>query len=155
MQNGVQSKCVNFCYKYLVFRALFSASTYLDETPAFVLMMLGRMVFGVGSSSTGVITSRLQSFWFRDHELGLAFAISIVAGRLGSVANFLFTEQIADAIGMRTTLWLGTLLCGVGCAGALAAGYIHAIGLKRIAFAGIVQVTWGLRAYKKTDQGAK
>ena len=74
----------------------------------------------------------MQTFWFKDHEIGLAFAISIVAGRLGSVANFLFTEIVADAIGLRTTLWLGTMLCGLGLTGAVAAGYVHVNGLNRL-----------------------
>ena len=77
-------------------------------------MMCGRMIFGVGSTSTSVVTSRLLSLWFKDHELGLAFAINIVAGRLGSVLNFLFTEDVAESIGLRPTLWLGTALCGLG-----------------------------------------
>ena len=103
-----------------------------DEETAFILMLLGRLVFGIGSASTGVIAARLQSFWFKDHEIGLAFAISIVAGCLGSVTNFLFTEAVADAVGLGTTLWLGTMLCGLGLVGAIGAGFLHVIGLQRL-----------------------
>lgn len=89
------------------------------------------MTFGVGSTSAAVVISRLQSYWFKDHELGLAFAIAIVSGRLGSVTNFLFTASVADAVGLRTTLWLGTMLCGIGLLGAVVSGYVHTIGLRR------------------------
>ncbi|OQV19101.1 putative Major facilitator superfamily domain-containing protein 1 [Hypsibius exemplaris] len=128
---GSRGTLFGFGILFFLGSGLFSYSTHLeDEQTAFILMLLGRLIFGVGNCSAEVITARLQTFWFRDRELGLAFAISIVAGRLGSVTNFLFTADLADMIGLRSTLWLGTVLCGVGLIGIAGASYYHTIGLR-------------------------
>ncbi|XP_055350422.1 major facilitator superfamily domain-containing protein 1-like [Paramacrobiotus metropolitanus] len=129
---GCKQTLVGFSLLFFCGSAIFASSSYMDETPAFVLMMIGRMVFGIGCTSASVVTTRMQSFWFRDHEIGLAFAISIVSGRLGSVVNFLLTESLADAIGLRWTLWFGTALCAIGLGGAVAAGHVHTRGLKKM-----------------------
>ncbi|GAV02517.1 hypothetical protein RvY_13073 [Ramazzottius varieornatus] len=130
---GCRWTLTSFGILFFLGSAIFSSSVYFDnEQTSFILMMCGRMIFGVGSTSASVVTSRLLSLWFKDKELGLAFAINIVAGRLGSVVNFLLTENVAEAIGLRPTLWLGTALCGVGLVGGVVAGYIHSIGLRRL-----------------------
>lgn len=50
---------------------------------------------------------RLVSFWFRNKELSMAFGTQIAVSRLGSVLNFLLTENFAEHFGIVWALWGG------------------------------------------------
>jgi hypothetical protein len=54
-----------------------------------------------------VVQNRITAFWFKDKELALAFGMTLAFSRLGSVLNFLLTENVAQVIGLQWTLWLG------------------------------------------------
>lgn len=52
-----------------------------------LLMLLGRVIFGLGGESLSVAGSALISSWFAGKELAFALGINLSFSRLGSVAN--------------------------------------------------------------------
>ncbi len=57
--------------------------------------------------NVSVVQYRIIGFWFKNKELAMAFGLVLAFSRLGSVLNFLFTEQFAEMYGIVTTLWGG------------------------------------------------
>ncbi|OQV13480.1 hypothetical protein BV898_12331 [Hypsibius exemplaris] len=90
---------------------------------------------GGRSSDSGFFFLGSDLFSYSTHlENEQTALILMLLGRLifGNVTNFLFTANLADVIGLRSTLWLGTVLCEVGLIGVAGAGYYHTIGLREI-----------------------
>ncbi|OQV13482.1 hypothetical protein BV898_12333 [Hypsibius exemplaris] len=56
-----------------------------------------------------------------------AFILMLLGRSFGSMTA---NSALADVIGLRSALWLGTVLCGVGLIGVDGAGYYHTIGLR-------------------------
>jgi MFS family permease len=52
----------------------------------FIVMALGRLVFGMGAESLIVAVTTLLAKWFRGKELSFAFGINLTIARLGSFA---------------------------------------------------------------------
>lgn len=61
----------------------------------FLVMVLGRLVFGIGNETLFVIQSKLISTNFKGKELSFALATFTSLGRLGIVINFLITPLLA------------------------------------------------------------
>jgi MFS family permease len=51
------------------------------------LMLVGRVVFGLGGESMSVAQSAIVSMWFKGKELAFALGINLSVSRLGSVLN--------------------------------------------------------------------
>ncbi|OQV13139.1 hypothetical protein BV898_12678 [Hypsibius exemplaris] len=104
------SKLALLCSAGLLFfgTLIFVLATYsADTTTAFAVLMVGRLMVGLGAGSGTVITHRMKAGWFLYRELALAFSIQIFLGRLGSATSFLLIGSVVDRLGLRTCLWLG------------------------------------------------
>lgn len=55
-----------------------------DPSTRLTIMIIGRIVFGVGLETTCVLVTRTIVKWFMGYELALAMAINMGIGRLGS-----------------------------------------------------------------------
>jgi MFS family permease len=55
---------------------------------SFWIMLLGRVVYGIGGESMFVGVDVLATEWFKDAELGLAYGLVQAAGQAGSFAAF-------------------------------------------------------------------
>ena len=84
-------------------------------TGAYALMILGRILFGLGTGGYAVVLHRVKTGWFLYKELALAFSIEILFDRLGTASMFLVIGAILEAINMRGVMWLtfGLNLIGV------------------------------------------
>ena len=51
------------------------------------LMLVGRVIFGLGGESMSVAQSAIVSHWFKGKELALALGVNLSVSRLGSVMN--------------------------------------------------------------------
>jgi MFS family permease len=51
------------------------------------LMLVGRVIFGLGGESMSVAQSSIVSIWFKGKELAFALGVNISVSRLGSVMN--------------------------------------------------------------------
>ncbi|XP_029634850.1 major facilitator superfamily domain-containing protein 1-like [Octopus sinensis] len=83
------------------------------------LMLVGRMLLGIGSGSLRIVQDRIVAFWFQKNELATAYGIIMAIARLGSVMNFLMTKNLEYHFGLTKTLFFGFSLClfslGLAC----------------------------------------
>lgn len=59
------------------------------------LMLLGRVLFGVGGETINIAQSCIIYKWFKKNELSLPFGLALTIARLGSVLNDLATPRIS------------------------------------------------------------
>eukprot|EP00918_Siedleckia_nematoides_P078429 GHVU01171612.1.p1 GENE.GHVU01171612.1~~GHVU01171612.1.p1 ORF type:complete len:499 (+),score=35.82 GHVU01171612.1:29-1498(+) len=111
----------------------FALGIFFKGTSALLpIMLIGRLLFGAGNGSLTVVQNRITAFWFRDKELALAMGITLAFSRLGSVLNFLLTQNFANTVGLTWTLWGGAILCGVGFISAIIVTSLDVMGVKQL-----------------------
>jgi MFS family permease len=66
-----------------------------DHSIMLNMMIVGRIIFGVGLEVTGVIATRTVVKWFKGYELALAMAINVGFGRLGSALGIAVSPDLA------------------------------------------------------------
>jgi hypothetical protein len=71
------------------------------------LMLLGRIVYGVGGESTYVACSTVLSQWFAGKEMAFAFGLAMALCKLGSVFNNLLSPVVAESKTTPSALWVG------------------------------------------------
>ena len=55
---------------------------------SFVLMQLGRFIFGIGGESLAVAQNTYAVSWFKGKELNMVFGFQLSIARVGSSVNF-------------------------------------------------------------------
>ncbi|GAB1598075.1 major facilitator superfamily domain-containing protein 1-like [Argonauta hians] len=75
------------------------------------LMIIARMLLGIGSGSLRIVQDRIVAHWFEKDELASAYGIIMAVARLGSVMNFLITKNFEHRFGLTQTLLFGFFLC--------------------------------------------
>ncbi len=86
-----------------------SLLTTIGAGRSFVLMLVGRAVFGIGSEAAILVTNKVLARWFKGRELGFAFGLNITVMRLGSILALNSAAQISNTFGSwRYALWVGT-----------------------------------------------
>ncbi len=96
---------------YVFFILLGSLITSLAAGKSFLIMLIGRIVFGFGSEATLLVTNKVIARWFKGKELGFAYGLNITVMRLGTILAFNSAAQIADATGTwRWSIWAGTIV---------------------------------------------
>ncbi len=88
----------------LVGQALFALGASLKSFP---LMLVGRVVFGLGGESLCVAESTLLALWFEGKEMAFAMGINLTIARLGSVANDNLSPFLHSVGGLNLALWFG------------------------------------------------
>ncbi|TPX71065.1 hypothetical protein SpCBS45565_g01340 [Spizellomyces sp. 'palustris'] len=84
------------------------------SSKSFGIMLLGRVLFGIGGESIGVVQASITTAWFRGKEL--AFALGLT--RFGSVVNANLSPRIEKHWTSAGAVWVGGLTCYIsfGCA---------------------------------------
>lgn len=77
----------------------------------FWLMLVGRVIFGLGGESMSVAQSTIVSNWFKGKELALALGLNISISRLGSVVNSNTVPENYDNHGLGYALMIGFVIC--------------------------------------------
>jgi len=97
---------------FYVFLILFgSLITSLGAGKSFIVMLIGRIIFGFGSEATLLVTNKVIARWFKGKELGFAYGLNITVMRLGTILALNTSAQIADATGTwRWSIWTGTII---------------------------------------------
>ncbi len=91
---------------YVFLILLGSLVTSLGAGKSFVVMLIGRMLFGVGSEATLLVTNKVIARWFKGKELGFAYGLNITVMRFGTVLAFNTSVQIANWTGAwRWSVW--------------------------------------------------
>jgi MFS family permease len=96
---------------YVFLILLGSVITSLGAGQSFAVMLIGRMIFGVGSEATLLVTNKVIARWFKGKELGFAYGLNITVMRLGTVLAFNTSVPIADWTGTwRWSVWSGSIV---------------------------------------------
>jgi len=74
------------------------ANDFFSDDPGtrLTIMIIGRILFGVGLETTCVLITRTIVKWFKGYELALAMAINMGIGRLGSAIGTAISPEIAN-----------------------------------------------------------
>ncbi|KAF4653315.1 hypothetical protein FOL47_010596 [Perkinsus chesapeaki] len=73
------------------------------------LMLLGRVVYGLGGESMNVAQTTLLASWFRGHEIAFALGLNLSIARFGSVLNDVLSPPIELRYGV-TGAFIGGLI---------------------------------------------
>jgi MFS family permease len=91
--------------------------TNLDGQSRYIIMFVGRFIFGLGGGPITIVQNAFTAFYFSGHEIAMAFGITLTFSRFGSTINYYITPSVYDAIEKSTpdyalgiTLALGSAL---------------------------------------------
>ena len=79
----------------------------------YIIMLIGRVVFGLGAESMGVAQSAIISQWFKGKELAFALGVHLTVARMASVIGGFIIPSLIDNDGglVNKVMWVGSLLC--------------------------------------------
>ncbi|OQR87215.1 Major Facilitator Superfamily (MFS) [Achlya hypogyna] len=77
----------------------------------FYLILVGRVIFGLGGETMWVAQSTFMTQWFDSTELAFAFGVNTCIARMGTVLNDKLSPVIADEYSVSSALWLGVFFC--------------------------------------------
>jgi MFS family permease len=91
------------------------ASGFFSDDPSsrLTVMIIGRILFGIGLEVTCVVVLRTIVKWFKGYELALAMAISMAFGRLGSAMGIALSPDIGGGVVQPAITFAATLI-GIG-----------------------------------------
>lgn len=78
------------------------------------VMLLGRMIYGVGAESILVVNNKVLARWFKGKELAFAYGMNLTVMRLGTFLALNLQAPAAEAFGLRGALWFASAVMGVG-----------------------------------------
>jgi MFS family permease len=95
-----------------LFAALCAAGVFLTAVnKAFSLMLVGRLIYGLGSESLIITQSKVLSKWFKGKELALAFGLNLTVARLGTFAALNSAARIQEWSGSwRLAIWVSSII---------------------------------------------
>lgn len=84
-------------------------------SPALKMMVLGRLLFGLGAETSLVAINKIMVRWFNGKEMAFAFGLNLAVARLGTAAALIFSPVLIEShAGWTTALWVAAILMGVG-----------------------------------------
>ncbi|ETW06154.1 hypothetical protein H310_03737 [Aphanomyces invadans] len=75
------------------------------------VMLIGRVIFGLGGETVSVAQSALLALWFPASELIFAKGIILSVMRLATTTNNQLSPTIAEAYTVSTAVWVGAAVC--------------------------------------------
>jgi MFS family permease len=95
-----------------IFAALCAIGVIITASGStFLIMLLGRFLYGLGSESLIVTSDKILSRWFKGKELAFAFGLLITVARLGTIAAFNSAANIQAWSGSwRTAIWVSAVI---------------------------------------------
>lgn len=92
-------------------QVIFSLGAYVRS---FILMVIGRIVFGIGSESYSVVQNKIMTEQFKAGDLAEAMVFYNTCGRIGTILTFLFIPLISKSFGVFPANILSCVLISVG-----------------------------------------
>lgn len=81
------------------------------QNGSFAIIVVGRVLFGIGGESLAVAQSRLVTQWFEGKELALAIGLNLSIARIGTVVNNVLSPIIASNWSVPSAFWIGFFSC--------------------------------------------
>jgi MFS family permease len=79
-------------------------------SPELKMMMLGRLLFGLGAETQLVMLNKVLAKWFMGKELAFAFGLNLGVARVGSALGMSFSPRIAERFDFNSALWVGAVV---------------------------------------------
>lgn len=127
---GVRAACLGFTSLVAAGSFVFTMGLWWRSVH---LLVMGRLVFGLGGESQNVASLTIISRWFAGKELAFAMAVSLAVSRLGSVAVFNSQPQLIRESGVTQASLCGTYLCLFSLGAAVCTVWLDWLGQRRIA----------------------
>jgi MFS family permease len=109
---GVRLMLVIFYSLIMIGQVLMSTGCSMHSLE---LMLLGRIVFGLGGECIWIGQTAIIVLWFKDKELAFALGIATACGRLGGVLNNQMSPLLAaQGGGVELALWSGVGISAIG-----------------------------------------
>ncbi|MDD5307931.1 MAG: MFS transporter [Deltaproteobacteria bacterium] len=90
-------------------------TAFLPEwSPELKIMLLGRMIYGVGAEAILVVNNKVLARWFTGKELAFAYGMNLTIMRLGTFLALNVQAPAAGWFGLRGSLWFAAAIMGVG-----------------------------------------
>ncbi|KAI8621028.1 major facilitator superfamily domain-containing protein [Chytriomyces sp. MP71] len=115
---GPATILLSFSVLVVLGQTLFAVGIHLKHFP---LLVVGRLLFGLGGESLEIVVARVLTDWFA-HGGGLAFALgcNLASARVLTALNDNASPWIAETRGVVTAAWVGVVVAGCsflgGCA---------------------------------------
>ena len=95
-----------------IFAALCAIGVFITASGStFLIMLLGRFIYGLGSESLIITMDKILSRWFKGKELAFAFGLLITIARLGTIAAFNSAANIQQWSGSwRMAIWVSAVI---------------------------------------------
>ncbi len=95
-----------------IFAALCAIGVFITASGStFLIMLLGRFIYGLGSESLIITMDKILSRWFKGKELAFAFGLLITIARLGTIAAFNTAANIQEWSGSwRMAIWVSAVI---------------------------------------------
>jgi MFS family permease len=92
----------------------------------YMIMLAGRVIFGMGAESLNTIQTSMTALWFKgSSQLALAMGLVLSVSRLGDFLALFLTTQLVESLGdFRLALWVGTVLCTLSFLAVVAYGFL-------------------------------
>ena len=84
-------------------------------SPELKMMILGRLLYGLGAETSIVVINKILVKWFKGKELAFGFGVNLAIARLGTAAALIFSPILIEAkTGWTTALWVAAIFMGTG-----------------------------------------
>ena len=95
-----------------LFAALCAAGVFLTAaTKIFPVMLMGRLLYGLGAESLIITQNKVLAKWFKGREMALSFGLNLMVARLGTFAALNSAARIQEWTGSwRMAIWISAVL---------------------------------------------
>ena len=84
-------------------------------SPEFKMMLLGRILYGLGAETSIVTINKICVKWFKGKELSFAFGINLSIARMGTAAALILSPILIETkTGWTLAIWFASVLMGIG-----------------------------------------
>ncbi|EQC31217.1 hypothetical protein SDRG_11140 [Saprolegnia diclina VS20] len=101
----------------LIGHGIFAVGNQLQNVP---VMLLGRVVFGLGGETISVAQATVLAVWFDSNELALANGFALSTSKLATTLNNELSPVLAEAFGLSSAIWAGVVVCALAFLATLA-----------------------------------
>jgi nitrate/nitrite transporter NarK len=88
---GVRFGIILFSVLIIIGQSLITMGGYMNS---YAVILMGRIVFGLGGENCGVVQSKICCKWFKKREVAFALSMATAVSRAGSAANSFITPKL-------------------------------------------------------------